>query len=325
MNGVLAAARGNEAPRPGGKWEETVKKLLIAVVLALVAAAVLVPVVVFASPSSGGGSQQAASQARPWLGVAIAPLTPRVADKLGLSGKTGLLVRQVVADSPAATAGLKQNDLITAVNSSPVTTLKELADAASAAGVGGSLALSVLRDGAALPAITIQLAERPARPALAHLPSLQHRGKLHQGSATYEDKDGNVVTLSVVAGRVAAKGDGAITIKPNGGGADITVSLAGGVTLAKGAREATLDQVEIGSPATIISKNGQVQRVQVGGGFPHGMLPAFRGGMGPRHHMIPGHDMKPEFKGMPEAQNGFRGHINGMPAPQPAPAFSGGI
>lgn len=301
------------------------KKRLIAVVLALVAAAVFVPVAVFAAPSSGGGSQQAASQAHPWLGIAVAPLTPRVADKLGLAGKTGLLVRQVVADSPAATAGLKRHDLITAVNSSPVTKPKELSDAANAAGVGGSLALSVLRDGAALPDITIHLAERPARPAPARLPSLQPGGKLHQSSATFEDKDGNVVTLSVVAGTVAAKGDGALTIKPNGGGADITVALTGDVKLAKGAHEATLDQVDIGAPAIIISKNGQVLRVQIGGGFPGGLLPAFRGGMVPRHDMRPGHDMRPQFRGMPGVRKGFRGHGNGMLAPQPAPASGGGI
>lgn len=302
------------------------KKLLIAVVLALVAAAVLVPVVVFAAPSSGGGSPQAASQSHPWLGVAVAPLTPRVADKLGLAGKTGLLVRLVVADSPAAKAGLKRNDLITAVNGSPVTKPKELLDAVNAAGVGGSLTLGVLRDGTALSDFTVQLAERPARLAPAHLPSLRPRGKLHQSSATFEDKDGNVVTLSVVAGAVAAKGDDAITIKPNDGGADITVALTGDAKLAKGAREATLDQVEIGAPARIISKNGQVQRVQIGGGFPHGLLPAFRGGMGPLHDIMPwqrhGQGMKPESKGMPGMQRGFRGHGNGVQAPQPA---SGGI
>jgi membrane-associated protease RseP (regulator of RpoE activity) len=298
----------------------------------LVAAAVLVPVVVFAAPSGGGGSQQAAPPSHPWLGIAVTPLTSRVADKLGLAGKTGLLVRLVVADSPAAKAGLKQNDLITAVNGSAVTKPKELADAANAAGVGGSLALGVLRDGAALPAITVQLAERPARPAPAGLPSLQPRGKLHQGSATFEDKDGNVVTLSVVAGTVAAKGDGSITIKPNGGGADITVALTGDVKLATGHREAALDQVEIGAPATIISKNGQVQRVQIGGGFPGfpgAMFPAFRGGMEHGQGKMPGQkhgqDMKPEIKRMPGMQNGFRGHGNGMSTPQPAPASGGGI
>ncbi len=49
---------------------------------------------------------------RAWIGVLIAELTPQLAESFGYAGKGGILVQDVVADGPAATAGLREGDII---------------------------------------------------------------------------------------------------------------------------------------------------------------------------------------------------------------------
>jgi Do/DeqQ family serine protease len=67
--------------------------------------------VVVASAKSGGKAVK-----RPWLGARLQAVTPDIAESLGLRSPTGALVASVVADSPAARAGLKSSDLITAID-----------------------------------------------------------------------------------------------------------------------------------------------------------------------------------------------------------------
>ena len=50
------------------------------------------------------------------LGVTIQGITPALAESLGLSGTTGALVGDVESGSPAAKAGVKPGDVITAIN-----------------------------------------------------------------------------------------------------------------------------------------------------------------------------------------------------------------
>jgi len=67
--------------------------------------------VVVASAKSGGKAVK-----RPWLGAKLQAVTPEIAESLGLRSPTGALVASVVANSPAARAGLKSSDLITAID-----------------------------------------------------------------------------------------------------------------------------------------------------------------------------------------------------------------
>ncbi|MBI2160745.1 MAG: Do family serine endopeptidase [Candidatus Rokubacteria bacterium] len=49
---------------------------------------------------------------RGWLGVSIQPLSPDLAREFGVTDARGVLVNEVVADSPAARAGLQRGDVI---------------------------------------------------------------------------------------------------------------------------------------------------------------------------------------------------------------------
>jgi Do/DeqQ family serine protease len=67
--------------------------------------------VVVASAKSGGKAVK-----RPWLGAKLQVVTPDIAESLGVKTPSGALVANVVNGSPAARAGLKSSDLITAID-----------------------------------------------------------------------------------------------------------------------------------------------------------------------------------------------------------------
>ncbi len=71
--------------------------------------------VVLASARTGGKAVK-----RPWLGARLQAVTPEIADSLGLRRPAGALVANVVADSPAAKAGLQSGDVIVQVDGQPV-------------------------------------------------------------------------------------------------------------------------------------------------------------------------------------------------------------
>jgi serine protease Do len=85
--------------------------------------------------------------ASPRLGVAIAPghVARRLRRAVGLPDSDGLLIREVMEDSPAARAGLAQGDLIVAAPGRPIRTPDDLFEALKAAGPGGSIELNVIR------------------------------------------------------------------------------------------------------------------------------------------------------------------------------------
>jgi S1-C subfamily serine protease len=71
--------------------------------------------VVVASAKGGGKAVK-----RPWLGARLQAVTPEIAETMGLRLPSGALVANVVANSPAARAGLKSSDLITAIDGQAV-------------------------------------------------------------------------------------------------------------------------------------------------------------------------------------------------------------
>ncbi len=83
------------------------------------------------------------------LGVNIAPVTPDVAQALGLPDANGALVTQVVEDSSAEKAGIRAGDVITAVNGRPVKSHTELRNAIGLLRVGEKVDIALLRDGVA--------------------------------------------------------------------------------------------------------------------------------------------------------------------------------
>jgi serine protease Do len=84
---------------------------------------------------------------RGYLGVGIQTITPQLQESFHLKGRDGALVSEVKPDAPAAKAGLKEGDVITAINGEPVKDANALTFAVTANRPGTKLTLEVLRDG----------------------------------------------------------------------------------------------------------------------------------------------------------------------------------
>jgi S1-C subfamily serine protease len=109
--------------------------------------------------------------ARPWIGIRYQALTQQLADRQKLPVSTGAWLAPasasgatdpaVVAGSPADKAGLKEGDIITAVDGIKITAISPLDDILTEYAPGATVALDVLRDGKAI-TLTLTLGIRPA-------------------------------------------------------------------------------------------------------------------------------------------------------------------
>ncbi len=86
---------------------------------------------------------------RGWLGVQIQPVTQDIAESLGLSEAKGALVVAPQDNSPGAKAGIKQGDVITAVNGEPIKDARDLAKKVAAIGPNKKVEVSLWRNGKA--------------------------------------------------------------------------------------------------------------------------------------------------------------------------------
>jgi Do/DeqQ family serine protease len=81
------------------------------------------------------------------IGVAIQDLTPGLARRLGARRIAGAVVARVLPGSPAARAGLQENDLIVAVNGSPIRNASDLRERIGLERVGATVAVTFDRQG----------------------------------------------------------------------------------------------------------------------------------------------------------------------------------
>lgn len=85
---------------------------------------------------------------RSWLGVYIQEVTPEIAEQFGLSEDAkGVLVGDVVNDSPAEKSGIERGDIITKVNDKEVDSPGELQDKIRSIEIGKKANIEVVRDG----------------------------------------------------------------------------------------------------------------------------------------------------------------------------------
>ncbi len=97
---------------------------------------------------------------RGWLGVSIQRLTPELARSFGVKPGEGVLVSDVVDDTPAEKAGLRAGDIIVALNDESLDSHTELSQRIAALDPGDTVALELLRDGKRT-TMDVTLAERP--------------------------------------------------------------------------------------------------------------------------------------------------------------------
>jgi len=111
--------------------------------------------VVVASAKSGGKAVK-----RPWLGARLQAVTPEIAESLGLKTPSGALVASIVPNSPAARAGLKSSDLITAIDGQAIEDANAFDYRFATHPLGGTSQIDVQRGGKAV-RLTVPLETAP--------------------------------------------------------------------------------------------------------------------------------------------------------------------
>jgi serine protease Do len=166
---------------------------------------------------------------RSYIGVQVQPVTQDIADSLGLKQARGALVDEPQADSPAAKAGLKAGDVITAVNGKAIKDSRELARTISETAPGTTVKLDVARGGA----------DKTIDVTLAQMPSGQRQAKA--------DRDGAARSTAYLgvevapAGEVEGAGDSGVVVTgldPDGPAAEHGIKT-GDVILSVGGKEVT--------------------------------------------------------------------------------------
>ena len=84
---------------------------------------------------------------RGFLGMAMENLDPMTRRELGIEENFGVRVVAVGSDSPAAEAGLKQDDVIMRYQGEKVTSMRRLIDKIQQSKVGSEISLEIWRDG----------------------------------------------------------------------------------------------------------------------------------------------------------------------------------
>ena len=96
---------------------------------------------------------------RAWLGVYIQNLTARMSTKFGVAPGQGVLVAEVVQDSPADKAGIKAGDLITEVSGEDIENPSQLQEEIMYREVGARINITVKR-GEGTKKVTVTLGKR---------------------------------------------------------------------------------------------------------------------------------------------------------------------
>jgi serine protease Do len=173
--------------------------------------------------------QDHGSVTRGWIGVQIQPVTPEIADSLGLKKTDGALVTEPQAGGPAAKAGVESGDVITSINGNAVTDARDLAKKIGGIAPGTSIKLGILSKGAEK-TVSLTLGELPA----------QREAKA--GAPERELPDSDVAKLGLTlapAGSVGGAGSQGVVVTavdPNGAAAehgfktgDVILDVAGKV------------------------------------------------------------------------------------------------
>jgi serine protease Do len=149
---------------------------------------------------------------RGWLGVQIQPITPDIADSIGLKEARGALVSESQKDSPAIKAGIKSGDAIIEVNGKPVKDPRDLARTIAGFEPGSSVKVTVFRDGKTQD-VAVTLGKLPSDQKLAEM------AKPNGDTATPDTTSLSALGLSVAPSSDVGNGNEGVTVvrvTPNG-------------------------------------------------------------------------------------------------------------
>ena len=207
---------------------------------------------------------------KPYIGIHVSP-----------AGDGGVEVVKVVEDGPSDGV-LEAGDVITAVDSETVNDSKDLIDAIVEAGAGGTITLTVTRDGQSMD-VTVTVGQREVRfesarvlkrpfkrvvpPTVPRMivPSRVVDDRFASSQIVIADDDGNYETHRTVAGAVTSvdADAGTFTLQPKDGSATIDYTI-NDETVVIMSRTGDLGQLNTTDPTVVMDVDGDVKWVRQG-------------------------------------------------------------
>ncbi len=202
---------------------------------------------------------------RPWLGATLQSVTPDIAASLGMARPDGALIANLFAGGPAATAGLRRGDVITAIDGKSVDDVESFGYHFGIEPLGGTAKLTYLRDGKSATA-QVGLSGAPEIPkrdlrALTGPSPFRGASVENISPAVIEDMTLHGVTKGVVVSTIAP---GSIAQQYNVRKGDVILAV-NGVPIADTASLAKITSVAHHYWKLTINRAGQVFTSIVGG------------------------------------------------------------
>lgn len=96
----------------------------------------------------------------PYIGIVMTPIDERISNYLGYTGKSGVVVTNVISGSPADRVGLEQGDVIVQINHTKVADTTDISNVVGKLKIGDKVSLLVWRKGNLTP-YDVTLADMP--------------------------------------------------------------------------------------------------------------------------------------------------------------------
>jgi serine protease Do len=84
---------------------------------------------------------------RGWLGIMIQDVTPELAESFGTKATKGVIISDVVQDSPAEKGGLHRGDIVESLNAKQIDNANMLSRSVAALAPGSKVSIGIIRDG----------------------------------------------------------------------------------------------------------------------------------------------------------------------------------
>jgi len=166
-----------------------------------------------------------------WVGVVIQSMTDDLKKHFGITGESGVLISQVIKDSPAEKAGLKAGDIIIEFSGNKIKGAKDLVVNITHIPVGESVKLAVLRDNVKIN-LSVKIGEAPTEDEAS---GMKDRGETGEQQAVEKWRGLNVYPISQEMARrfSISQTDGVIVVSVDPGSQAYYASLRRGDIIKK--------------------------------------------------------------------------------------------